>query len=186
MNMAEKDPCELAEAVHVRPISGLFEEKMFGSDRGNTVWVKFSDKLGINEWIGKFGSGGYGSTRVDKIGYPDQFFISAGGNGYVIDATSKELLAHHFGAYDNTLAYDSKTKRFIVADFTKLMAVEAGQIVWTSKRIALDGIQASKVDGRIIEGWAVTSYEGRESNFTFNLDTLEIKFKKMKRWWKLW
>jgi hypothetical protein len=79
MNQANQEPCELAEVIYEKPLSGAFEEVLFGSDRGNTLWVKFSDKNGINEWIGKFGVGGWGAGRIIKVTEPDRFLISAGG-----------------------------------------------------------------------------------------------------------
>jgi hypothetical protein len=175
MNAHGKDPCELAKIVYEKPLSGAFEEKPFGSDRGNTLWVKFSDKLGMDEWIGKFGTGVYGSNYVQKITEPDQFFVSAGGFGYVVDASRRELLAHHFDQNSNGIAYDPKTNRFIVADYTRLRVVESNQVVWTSKELSVDGIENLKVEGRIVSGIAMTGYEGQKAGFTFDMDTLKIK-----------
>jgi len=186
MNSPGKDPCELAEVVYEKPLSGVFEEKLFGSDRGNTLWVKFSDKLGINEWIGKFGTGVNGPTRVEKADDPDKFFICAGGFGYLVEATHRKLLAHHCDEFSNDIAYDLKTNRFIVADFSRLRVIESGQMIWASERIALDGISGFKVEGRLIKGMAVTGFEGKESSFTFNLDSFEIRFDRFKDRWKLW
>ena len=208
MSSAGKDPCELASIVHEKPLSGAYEEKLFGSDAENTLWVKFSDKDGVEEWIGKFGTGGSSSARVDKAIEPDKFLISAGGFGYLVDATRRKLLNHHFEKFTQDVAYDSKTNRFIVADYVRLRLIEAGKVVWTSKRIALDGIRDLKIEGRVVRGLAMTDYLGAdhhesESRFTFDLDTLEVscpvdcsswdgppqrpaQTSTTRPWWKFW
>ena len=175
MSLAGKDPCELAEIVHEKPLDGVFEEKLFGSDTGNTLWVKFSDKDGVTEWIGKFGTSTSSSSRVDKVIEPDKFFISAGGFGYLVDATNRKLLNHHFEESTRDVVFDAQTNRFIVADFVRLRILDSGKVVWASERIALDGIRDLKMEGRVVRGLAVTGFEGEESVFTFNLDTFEVK-----------
>jgi hypothetical protein len=205
MNESELEPCELASIVHKKPLSGVYVEKLFGSAAGNTLWVKFSDMDGIDEWIGKFGTGGSASARVDKVIEPDKFLISTGGFGYLVDATKRELLNHHFEAFTQDVAYDSKTNRFIVADCVRLRLIEAGKVVFSSKRIAIDGIRDLKIQDRLIRGLAVTGFEGEESEFTFDIDKLEIKclvdlsawdnittakpkqaVVRRKFWWKFW
>lgn len=88
-------PCELAEIVYEKPLSGVYDEVPFGASASNTLWVKFSDRDGIDEWIGIFGTGTSCSARVDKAIEPDKFLISAGGFGYLVDATKRQLLNHH-------------------------------------------------------------------------------------------
>jgi len=206
MGTDSKAPCELASIVHEKPLSGVLEEKLFGSDAGNTLWVKFSDKDGIIEWIGKFGTGGSASARVDKAIDPDKFLISAGGFGYLVDATKRELVNHHFEKFTQDVAYDAKTNRFIVADYVRLRLIENGKVVFSSKRIALDGIRDLKIEGRLLKGFAMTDYVGAdheesESSFTFDLDTLEVRCpvdfsswdtppiqppRQKRAWWKFW
>ena len=203
MNTESKAPCELASIVHAKPLSGVYGEKLFGSDAGNTLWVKFSDQDGIYEWIGKFGTGGSASARVDKAIEPDKFLISAGGFGYLVDATKRELLNHHFESFTQDVAFDAKTNRFIVADYVRLRLIENGKVMYSSKRIALDGIRSLKVEGRMVVGLATTGYEGEESGFTFDLDTFTVKCpvdfaswdnppiqptsnRRSKPWWKFW
>ncbi len=184
MNFGSKDPCELAEIIYEKPLAGVFEEKLFGSDRGNTLWVKFSDKLGIEEWVGKFGTGCSGSNHIEKVIEPDQFLVSAGGFGYLVDASQRKLLDQHFDDNCQGIAYDPKSKRFIVAGYTNLRLVESNKTVWTSERFAVDGIWDFKVEGRMVRGVAITSYGGQETGFSFDMDTCKIKMEKP--WWKFW
>jgi hypothetical protein len=76
MSADHKASCELASIVHGKPLSGSYEEKLFGSDAENTLWVKFSDRDGIFEWIGKFETGRSISARVEKVVEPDRFLIA--------------------------------------------------------------------------------------------------------------
>ena len=114
-----------------------------------------------------------------------------------------------FQQFAQDVAYDPQSNRFVIADYVRLRLVESGKVVWTSKRIALDGIRDLKIEGRKIRGLAVTDYEGddhreKESSFTFDMDTLEVNcpvdfsswddtpkkpFKNppaKKTWWKFW
>jgi hypothetical protein len=167
-------PCELAEIVFEKPLSGEFEEVLFGSDRGNTLWVKFSDKDGSNEWIGKFGVGSFGPERVIKVAEPDSFFISAGGFVYLFDATKREVVYQYHNPVACDIIYDPKRQLLIVADYTQLHWIDFGNKVLFSKQVALDGIRDLKINGHILTGLAVENYEGHEKRFSFDLDALKI------------
>ena len=204
MNQNNPELCELAEIVYEKPLPGVFEEVSFGSDKGNTLWVKFSDKNGINEWIGKFGDGNRsGSRRVTKIEKPDKFFVCAGGFAYLVDATHRSLVNQFCNDRADEVVYDSKTGNFIVSDGIRLRIVEAGQEIWASKRIALDGIRDLRIEGRIVSGLAYTGYIGsksEEEKFILDLDARDVKCavdfsswdnllhnsRKKKPWWKFW
>ena len=175
MNQNNPEPCELAEVVHKKPLSGVFEEMLFGSDRGNTLWVKFSDKDGINEWVGKFGTGYYSASRVTKVAEPDTFLVCAGGFAYLVNATNRQILNKFCNECVSDVVYDSKTENFIVTDGIRIRIIKADQEIWTSKRIALDGIRDLKIEGRIVSGLAEVGFKGEEEKFTFNLDAREVK-----------
>lgn len=191
-------PIEFAEIVHEKPLSGAFEEVLFGSDRGNTLWVRFSDRDGAAEWIGKFGCGVSSSMRVTKVIEPDHFMIVAGGFAYLINASSRSLLNQHFEAFIQDIAYDPKKNHFVAAD-TRLRVIEEGREIWASKRISVDGIHSMRIEGRILSGTTVVGYEGEEDRFSFDLDSREflsgpdfsswdvaLSQPIKKQWWKFW
>jgi hypothetical protein len=196
MNQTSQEPCELAEVVYEKPLSGAFEEVLFGSDRGNILWVKFSDKDGVNEWIGKFGDGHHwGSRRVTKVAEPDRFFVSAGGFAYLIDATTRKLVSQYCKHNVLDVAYDGQKNLLIVADYKRLNWVEFDGKTLFSKNVAVDGIRDLKVESRILSGLAIKNYGDEEKRFKFDLDKLEIvgweklpstKPKGAKAWWKFW
>lgn len=195
MNQNNPELCELAEIVYEKPLSGAFNEISFGSDRGNTLWVKFSDRDGINEWIGKFGVGGGGAGRVIKFNEPDKFIVSAGSFAYLVDATNRELISEYHNDNALEIIYDDKRKSFIIADYTDLHWVEFGGKVLFSRRISVDGIRDLKIEGSILTGLAFSNYGGAEKRFTFDLEKLKILgWQKVasklalnkKPWWKFW
>ena len=189
------EPCEQAEVVYNKPLSGEFEEVLFGSDHGNTLWIRFSDKDGISEWIGKFGCGSSSAAHVMKAIAPDKFLVSAGGFAYLIDATARKLLSEHCEPFVQDAAYDSQKNLLIVAQNYHLRFLESGKEIWVSERIGVDGIRDLSVEGRVLSGLAATDYDGVEKRFRFDLDTRKIlgweklpsnnPFKK-KPWWKFW
>ncbi len=191
-------PIEKAEIVHEKPLSGAFEEVLFGSDRGNTLWVRFSDRDDVREWIGKFGCGFSSSMRVTKVVEPDRFMIVAGGAAYLVDATCRRLLNQHFEPFVQDIAYDPEKNHFIAADI-RLRVIEAGREIWASRRISIDGIHSIKVSGRVLSGVTVVGHEGEEDRFEFDLDSREFVSgpdfsswdspapqKQTRPWWRFW
>ncbi|PTY02053.1 hypothetical protein DB347_25180 [Opitutaceae bacterium EW11] len=166
---------ERAEIVHERPPSGTCDELLFGSDRGNTLWVKFSDRHGIVEWIGKFGCGTSSAMRVTLAAPPDRFIVAAGGYAYLVDATRRILLNEFHDQFAQDVAFEPTRNAFVVADYVRIRLVEAGKVTWMSPRIALDGIRNLKVEGQTIRGLAVTGYEGEEEEFIVDLDSREVR-----------
>ncbi len=173
MNSDAELPLDQAEMIFEKPASSEFTEISFGSDQGNTLWIRFSDRYGITEWIGKFGCGFRTVMRVTKAAEPDHFMIVAGGFAYLVEATKRVLLNHHCDDFVEDIVYDSCTGRFIAAD-THLRMIEAGREVWKSRRIALDGICDLQIKDRLLTGQAVTGYQGETEPFVFDLDTNEF------------
>lgn len=116
MNSDATVPMENAEIIYEKPPSGALDEVSFGSDRGNTLWVCFSDRDGASEWIGKFGCGVSTAMRVTKAFHPDGFMIVAGGAAYLVDATRRQLLNQHHDAFVGDVAFDPQKNQFIAAD----------------------------------------------------------------------
>ena len=166
-------PASTAEIIYEKPPSGALKEISFGSDRGNTLWVRFTDADGISEWIGKFGCGISTSMRVTKAVEPDRFMVVAGGFAYLVDATKRTLLNRLIEDYVHDVAYDPFRNQFIAGD-TCLRMIEDGRDFWASARFAADGIHSLCIMGRILSGIAVVGYEGEEARFEFDLDAREF------------
>jgi len=161
---------DTAEIIYEKPYSGEFTEVSFGSDRENTLWVKFSDRDGIEEWIGKFGCGPKQVMRVAPAHSPDTFFINAGGFAYLLNATHRRLLNHYFDPFIEDIVFDPETGHFIAAA-TDIRIIQNGEPIWTSHRIALDGISDLKIAGRTLTGLAIVGYDEETESFVLNLKT---------------
>ena len=175
MNSETPNPITNAVIIYEKPPSGAFEEMLFGSDRENTLWVRFSDEDGAVEWIGKFACALDSSTvmRVTKVVEPDRFMITAGGAAYLVDATRRILLNQCCEPFVQDIAYDAEKNHFITGS-VRLNIIEEGRTIWSSKRISLDGIYDMIVEGRILSGMAVVDYEAGLEPFAFNLDSREF------------
>ena len=167
------DWIDAAEIIDVKPLSGEFDEILFGSDKENTLWVKFADRDGAYPWVGKFGTGPTTVMRVTKAVEPDRFFVNAGGFGYLVDATNRTLLNHHFPPYVSDLAYDPVRDEFIAADVV-LRIVNQGLQLWVSRRISVDWIKDLAVRGRSLWGMAEVGHAGEKEAFEFDLDRREF------------
>ena len=74
------------------PISGNFPEKHFGQTFNSQLWVKFTDN-NFQEWVGCFPRPCYPTfNKVLTDNANETAFIVAGGQCYLIDITTKELL----------------------------------------------------------------------------------------------
>ena len=190
------DPCVRAELVFEKPLSGEFEEVLFGSGLGNTLWVRFSDKHEIGQWIGKFDCGAHGGNKVAKCAEPDKFFVCAGGWFYFVDATSRKLLeepCHDQNFHD--AVFEPASGGVLVADWSTISLIKGKTKVW-SVAIGSDGIRNLKLEDDTLRGVGEFDYNGTEREFTINVGTRKLKVGRptgtdapeqgSKPWWKIW
>ena len=188
--------CTEAKIVYEKPLSGVFDEVLFGSAVGNTLWVCFSDSLGVEEWIGKFDCGGYSGNKVTKIAEPDKFFVCAGGWFYFINATTRKLIEEPCrGEHVHDAVFDPASGGVLTADWSSISLVKSGVTVW-SVRIAADGIRNLKIEGNVLRGLGEFDYDGSEREFVLDLESKKHKVgaravSKLsqgtaKPWWKFW
>jgi len=185
MNRNNPEPCELAEIIYDRPLSGAFEEVSYGSDQSNFLWVKFSDKDGAGEWIGKFSAGNCCGGLVIKMKEPDQFFIFAAGHAYIFDATNRIILSQSVHDEIRDIVFDPIRQVLITADLKNLYWMDWSGKILFSKQIAVDWISELKIEGNILTGLACKDYGDDEQRFWFDLDSLKI-LRWEKPWWKFW
>src|SRR5262252_7820658 len=83
-----------AELLTTAPMSGSIRERHYHVSARTNAWVRFNDGLG-DEWVGVFGAG-EPSRFYAVIPFADDggltILVIAGGQGYVVDARSGELL----------------------------------------------------------------------------------------------
>ncbi len=164
---------DTAQMIFEKPQSGEFDEVHFGFDRGNTLWIQFSDSESATVWIGKFGCGESQAMRVTPAGRPGWYLVVAGGFAYVLDATHRKLITHYLSPWIQAVAFDPQTNDFIAAD-TDLRIIHDGKEVWRSHRVSIDWIHSLRIEGRLLHGMAIVGYQDEEAPFIFDLNVREF------------
>jgi hypothetical protein len=80
-----------AEILNQTPTSGDYSEKHFGHTFNFQLWVKFTDN-NFQEWVGCFSRPNQTFDKVLTDNANETAFIVAGGQGYLIDISTRELL----------------------------------------------------------------------------------------------
>jgi hypothetical protein len=80
-----------AEILKQTPQSGDFPEKHFGETFNTVLWIKFVDN-DFQEWVGCFSRPYEAIDKVLTDNANETAFVVAGGQGYLIDILSRELL----------------------------------------------------------------------------------------------
>lgn len=80
-----------AEILDQTPISGEYPEKHFGQTFNSRLWVKFMDN-NFQEWVGCFPRPYHTFDKVLTDNANETAFVVAGGQGYLVDITTKDLL----------------------------------------------------------------------------------------------
>lgn len=190
------ESCVLAELVFEKPLSGDFPEVLFGSALGNTLWVRFSDALQIDPWIGKFDCGNFGGNKVTKIAEPDKFFVCAGGWFYFVNATARKLIEDPCrNEHVHDAVFDPTSRGVLTADWSSISLIKSGVIEW-SVRIPTDGIRNLKLEGNMLRGLGEFDYDRTEREFTLDLETKKYNVgarlvsdssqEIARPWWKFW
>jgi hypothetical protein len=145
------------ELLRTIPISGSIREQQFMASAGANAWVKFTNDDGV-EWVGVFGSG-ESSRFYTAIPFADDrgrsALIVAGGQGYVVDTASAQLLRRTPWQYSKAAIGVPERECVLVADDTTMWAVSRhdDRPIWKREpawydfgetdqlnRVALDGI----------------------------------------------
>lgn len=140
-----------ATILSVAPPSGEYEEIALTKD-GSGVWVKFEDEDGA-EFCVVFGGGTNDATKVEMLGA--RAFILAHGKGYVFDAEAKQLILETGAKHYKDCISNRETGQFIACTVTEI-DVFADRLLWSSPRVALDGIALLAAENSIISGEVYT------------------------------
>ena len=80
-----------AEILTKTPTSGDYPEKHFGHNFNSQIWVKFMDN-NFQEWVGCFPRPYQTFDKVLTDNTNETAFIVSGGQGYLIDISTRELI----------------------------------------------------------------------------------------------
>ena len=178
-----------AEILPSPPISGRYRERHFAvSARGNT-WVRFANDRG-DEWVGVFGSAELAAFET-VVPFPDDsgrtVLVISGGQGYVVDAESGELLrqtpwdcaycaaaapGHDFVLVANTTSIWASTRTDDRFAWRREQAWYDSDHVGSAQRVAVDGIV---FDGVTIDALTGTVWE-MDGWYAFRLQLPSLEF----------
>lgn len=151
------------EIYYQIPQSGSVIERRFDAS-GACTWIRFdNDVTGV--WAGVFGNSHLvRHSKAVVFGDDRAAMIIAGGQGYVVDARTGELL-HKTKDDCFCDAITVPGRDFVIAcDFTDLFAVSAQGVIWRSPRIATDGIKLNVATDQMLSGTCrCGAADGRES-----------------------
>jgi len=104
-----------AEILTQIPVSGDFQEIHFGKTFKSQLWIKFIDN-NFQEWVGCFARSYQTWDKVLTDEANETAFIVAGGQCYLIDISTKELL-HHLNedSVIESVIQTTNPKRFLVS-----------------------------------------------------------------------
>jgi hypothetical protein len=177
------------ELLHAPPMSGTVLERHFEVSARKNEWVRFTDDDGA-EWVGVFGSGeisGYSAVVPFADDNGRTVLVVAGGQGYVVDATSGSLLRRTPWDYAQQAMSVPGRDFVLVADTTELWAAgrQEDRLAWRREpgwydanqtapthRVALDGIRFDAVTSNALTGrvWELDGW------YAFRLGLPELEF----------
>ncbi len=134
------------------PTSGPLPNQFSASGQGTHsegFVVEFNS--GKESWVGNFQRG---LTYFDTvINHPDNknIIVIAGGQAYIVDPASRQLINKLGGAIQDVLFIDEKSLLVLNNNFNLSAYNEAGEL-WKTRRLTIDGIKNLKYDKNIIQG----------------------------------
>ena len=165
------------ESVNTRILSGLpaygpraesFPASGYGAHREGVV-VEFVDDNG-NAWVGNFQPGPGSYSAVFATFGEDRPVVIAGGGGYVVDVSSRKVIAEFGGTIDWCLEVRERA-RLIFADGIGFEARDRNGVVWRSGRVSWDGMRdLTHCDGKVY-GYAYSPLDDDYKSFHLDLST---------------
>jgi hypothetical protein len=151
------------EALATAPASGSVVEHWFEEPDGD-AWFKFETDDGV-EWAGLFRDARLVPEK-NAVEFWDgrAVLINAGGAGYVIDISNASLLDKP-DVTPLVAAMAVPERDFVVArDFTNVYVLGREGELWSSQRIASDGVEFRRTTSNALHGRAFR--HGEWHNFT--------------------
>ena len=163
------------------PVSGTFTERQYSSSAKSNLWVRFELDDG-SEWVGIFGHSGLALYNA-VVSFPDDastILVVAGGQGYIIDVITGELIRKTPWDYSYSAIPVPGRDFVLLANNTQIWATYRDRDVGTVRnkhewfddvltppdvRVALDGIVFNAPGKEQISGYVWDS----GAWFTFTL-----------------
>ena len=159
-----------AQILGYPPISGEYPEVQFDVF-GDSLWVKFIDD-DLSEWCGIFGSEQPGKNIVLTNNGSGRAFVVARSLCYWVNVQARSCLGRTKLFSVQSAIWPEDLSFAVVGNWTNMYFVDASGIIWTSKRIALDGIMLDQYSKGIVSGRL--DIGGEERHFTLDILAKEI------------
>jgi hypothetical protein len=162
------------------PFSGEYPEKHFGEHFNSILWVKFTDNA-CQEWVGSFSKVYSDFNKVLTDNATETAFVIAGGQGYLIDINTKELLHETDIPTIESLIHTSNPEYYLLGACYCIYIFDNRKLL---KRydppFTVDGIWFREQQGQKAIGELYSGQYQQDSNleFSFDLVTHEITFDK--------
>ncbi len=160
-----------AEILDSTPLSGDFTETEYCA-RGDCLWVKFVDD-DLSEWCGVFGKDGFTKNEVHLHTRLGQALVIAGGAGYWIDLSTRELLGKTDIWPTQSAVWPEELDFAILADWTNIYFATPEGRVWRSARVSLDDLSIDSYCERLVNA-RVFDTRWQEHHITVNVDTQQV------------
>ena len=153
------------------PLSGEVRQANFEGPAARTAewrWVEFKSAH-EESWVGSFRAGRL--PTFNSLACPDgrYVFVLAGGVWYCVDAQTRELLGCSSTCDSVALLPIPGGSHVAVADMTSVAILEFGRVLWSTPRLAWDGVRLVSASPTEIVGVAETGH-GPHDDREFRID----------------
>jgi hypothetical protein len=160
-----------------RPISGQFPEKHFGQVTTYAAWVLFTDK-NYQQWVASFAQGweGFGSLIVN-LEEQEKAFVAAGGDGYLIDISHRELHSKGELSGIKTAIADVERQKIIFSDGLNIQCIDfEGKVSILYDEHYFDDIELLEVrDSTLYARYWYYQRDSSPFSFEMNVVSKEVK-----------
>lgn len=169
------------EILTQTPISGAYSEKYFGQTFNSSLWIKFTDN-NFQEWAGCFNRPYETFDKVITDNANETAFVIAGGKGYLIDISSRELL-HETGDIPalESLIHTTNPEYFLVGACYCIYIFNNRKLIkHYEPDFKVDGIYFTEQKNQKVMGHLYSYQHQLDFNvgFTFDLVTNEMAIDK--------
>lgn len=133
--------------------------------------VRFFKKDG-GDWVGNFSRGHGSVSGVWALLRSSRVLVVSSGQGYFVEPQEEKATSEFGAALERLL--ETVSGRYILHDSTALYFVEPDGNIWTSGRIALDGIKDVSVEDNLVKGFVFDPSNDRWVPFLFDLQSQRL------------
>ena len=166
-----------AEILKTIPCSGEFPEKHFGTHFNSRLWVKFTDN-DFQDWVGCFSKPYQIFDTVLTDFKNETAFVVAGGKGYLVDITNRELIYEiaEIPTIESAISTTNPDYFLVGACYTLYVMNKQGLVKTIDPDFITDGIYLIEQNKNVAVGHLFSGmYSDTNIGFELDLQTFELK-----------